>query len=84
MDATTKIPTIRRPLPRPRTIPADTFARIIETLGENGVSQTEFAERFGVTRQTVWNWTKGRFPVPGWIRIVLLLEFPEELAEIRF
>lgn len=40
-----------------------TAAALRDLLEAAGLSRVEFAERMGITRQTVWMWATGRTPI---------------------
>ena len=37
-----------------------------KTCKELGITQKELAERIGVSRQTIYDWSSGKTPVPNW------------------
>lgn len=46
--------------PRPAAM---TPAELIRIIAESGMTRPEFAERLGITRQTLWMWATGRTPI---------------------
>jgi DNA-binding XRE family transcriptional regulator len=52
-----------------------------KTCRELGITQKELAEKIGVSRQTIYDWSSGKTPVPNWgfNFMVLLSEIPNLL-----
>ena len=47
---------------RPRAA-AMSPGEMVDLIARSGLNRAEFAERLGVTRQTVWMWTTGKTPI---------------------
>ncbi len=53
-------------------------------LKEIGVSQKEFAERTGVSRESVSNWATGKYEVPKWVNeIIELMRIEKKFNKIK-
>jgi DNA-binding XRE family transcriptional regulator len=52
-----------------------------KTCKELGITQKELAERIGVSKQTIYDWSSGKTPVPNWGAnfMQLLNEIPQLL-----
>jgi DNA-binding XRE family transcriptional regulator len=37
-----------------------------KTCRELGITQKELAERIGVSKQTIYDWSSGKTPIPSW------------------
>jgi len=37
-----------------------------KTCRELGITQKELAERIGVSKQTIYDWSSGKTPIPNW------------------
>lgn len=59
-----------------------TYLRIVEQLGENGVTQAEIAEAVGASLRTVQNWAAGD-AVPTGVRMRRLLDLQHVVQELR-
>ncbi|WP_456390651.1 helix-turn-helix domain-containing protein [Hydrogenimonas sp.] len=53
-------------------------------LKEIGVSQKEFAERTGVSRESVSNWATGKYEVPKWVNeMIELMRVEKKFNKIK-
>jgi DNA-binding XRE family transcriptional regulator len=54
-----------------------------KTCKELGINQKQLAEKIGVSRQTIYDWSSGKTPIPNWgHNFMLLLNFTVELISI--
>ena len=62
-----------------------------KTCKELGINQKQLAEKIGVSRQTIYDWSSGKTPIPNWghnfmlllIDIPVLLILKETFAKIN-
>jgi DNA-binding XRE family transcriptional regulator len=49
-----------------------------------GITQKELAERVGVSKQTIYDWSNSRTPIPKWaLTIFELLQERKEYIELK-
>jgi DNA-binding XRE family transcriptional regulator len=55
-----------------------------KTCRELGITQKELAEKIGVSRQTIYDWSSGKTPIPNWgFKIFQLLSENRKFTELK-
>jgi DNA-binding XRE family transcriptional regulator len=55
-----------------------------KTCKELGITQKELAEKIGVSKQTIYDWSNNRTPIPKWgLTIFTLLSEKKEYSELK-